>query len=139
MNAVDTNVFIYRLDRSEPAKRAKARDLLRRLRAGPTPTFLLWQVAGELLRHLRYWQDQGLIGRAGVLGYFAAVRRFFPLALPNPGVFDKALDLSGRHSLSHWDSMIVGACLEAGIDTLFTEDMGAPTTLGGVRLINPFI
>ena len=43
MNAVDTNVLIYRLDRHEPAKQAKARELLRRLNAEVTPTILLWQ------------------------------------------------------------------------------------------------
>ena len=57
MNAVDTNVFIYRLDRREPIKQAKARDLLRHLGSDPTPTILLWQVLGELLRQLRSWQD----------------------------------------------------------------------------------
>ncbi len=50
MNAVDTNILIYRLDRHEPAKQAKARELLRRLSAETTPTILLWQVLGELMR-----------------------------------------------------------------------------------------
>jgi len=61
MNAVDTNVLIYRLDRQEPAKQAQARELLRRLSSDPTPTLLLWQVLGELMRQLRSWQDQGRI------------------------------------------------------------------------------
>lgn len=50
MNAVDTNVFVYRLDRREPTKQAKARDLLRQLSSDPVPTVLLWQVLGELVR-----------------------------------------------------------------------------------------
>ena len=49
-----------------------------------------------------------------------------------------ALDLAARYSLSHWDSMLLGACLEANIETLYTEDMGAPTSYDNVRLVNPF-
>ena len=32
-----------------------------------------------------------------------------------------------------------GACIEAQIDTLYTEDMGAPITFDSLRLNNPFI
>src|SRR6267378_4346633 len=137
MNGVDTNILIYRLERRDPIKRAKARDLLRRLRASPVPTFLLWQVMGELVRHLRTWQDQRVISRAGMLRYVHAARHLFPLSMPNPNVLDRALDLSGRYSLSHWDSMLLGACIEAQIDTLYTEDKGAPTTYDSVQLVNP--
>ncbi len=53
MNAVDTNVLVYALDDNEPAKQAKARNLLDRLVQPPIETLLLWQVAGELLTCLR--------------------------------------------------------------------------------------
>jgi predicted nucleic acid-binding protein len=139
MNAVDTNVLIYRLDRHEPVKQAKARALLRQLSSGSTNTMLLWKVLGELVRQLRAWQDQGRIQRNALLRYVSTFRRLFPLAIPSASVLDRALDLTGRYSLSHWDSMILGACLEANVDTLYTEDMGAPTTYDSVRLINPFI
>jgi predicted nucleic acid-binding protein len=139
MNAVDTNVFIYRQERRDLVKRRKARALLQQLHAGSTPTFLLWQVITELVRHLRSRQDQGLLKRAGLLRYLGRVRGLFPLVLPTAAVLDRALDLTGRYSLSHWDSMLLGACLEAGVTTLYTEDMGAPTTIEGIQLINPFI
>jgi predicted nucleic acid-binding protein len=59
--------------------------------------------------------------------------------MPAPAVLDRALDLSGRFSLSHWDSMPIGASIEAGVDTLYTEDMGAPIQFDRLRLINPFV
>lgn len=34
-----------------------------------------------------------------------------------------AHDLRGKYSLSYWDSLIVAAALEAGCNTLLTEDM----------------
>ena len=139
MNAIDTNVLVYRLDRNEPGKQAKARDLLRQLRVDPTPTILLWQVAGEFVRQLRAWKDQKKITSQTLDRYAAGLRRLFPLVMPTPAVLDRAIDLANRWSLSHWDSMILGACLEAGVDTLYTEDMGSPTTIERVRLINPFV
>ena len=48
MIAVDTNVLVYRLDRSEPVKQAKARSLLRRLAIGAEPTIMPWQVLCEV-------------------------------------------------------------------------------------------
>src|SRR6266404_7074372 len=126
MNAVDTNVLIYRVDRQDLVKQVKARTLLRGLAADPMPTVLPWQVLGEFVRHLRWWQDQGEITRAILLRYVGVVRRLFPVVTPTLTVLDHALDLTGRHSLSHWDSMLLGACKEAKVTTLYTEDMGAP-------------
>ena len=58
MNAIDTNVLLYSVDRNEPAKQLKAQQLLQQLHsvadtsAGETsaaePTILLWQVLGEV-------------------------------------------------------------------------------------------
>jgi predicted nucleic acid-binding protein len=139
MNAVDTNVLVYRLDHNEPVKRAKARDLLVRLRAASVPTVLPWQVIGELVRQLRSWQGQGRLGGAAVRRYVTAVRGRFPLAMPTPAALDHALDLADRYSLSHWDSMLLGTCVDAGVRVLYTEDMGSPGQYGSIRLDNPFV
>jgi predicted nucleic acid-binding protein len=138
MNAVDTNVFIYRLDRRDLVKRAKARDLLQQLSVSPAPTVLLWQVAGEFVRQLRSWKDQGQISQAALEGYVHVLRHLFPLSMPSPDVLGRAIRLADRYSLSHWDSMLLGACIEGQVDTLYTEDMGAPVTIEGIQLINPF-
>jgi len=139
MNAIDTNVLIYRVDRSDPIKQAKARLLLRRLSAGEVETVLFWQVLGEFVRHLKFWQLQGRMTSDLVRKYVATVRFSFPLEMPTPMVLDHALDLSERHSLSHWDSMILGACKAANVTALYTEDLGSPTQYDGIQLINPFV
>lgn len=139
MNGVDTNVFIYSVDRHDPVKRAKARELLRQLRSNPIPTLLLWHVAAEFLRWLRAWQDRGQISWSARPRYLRLLRHFFVLTTPTDQVLDRALELSSRYSLSHWDSMLLGACLEGQVDILYTEDMGAPTTIEGIRLISPFV
>lgn len=43
----------------------------------------------------------------------------------------------GRFSLSHWDSMIIAACLEANVQTLYTEDLGY-SSIDELGIVNPF-
>ena len=59
MNAVDTNVLLYSVDRNEPAKQLEARQLLTQLHAATEPTILLWQVLAELAQQLRRRRDKG--------------------------------------------------------------------------------
>jgi predicted nucleic acid-binding protein len=139
MNAVDTNVLIYSVDQKEPTKQAKAHQLLQILVNGAEATVLLWQVLAETARQLRRWKDQGELTESEFVQHVQAFRLLFPLVLPIEAVFDRALDLASRFSLSHWDSMILGACKEAHVTTLYTEDMGAPTTIDGIQLVNPLI
>lgn len=138
MIAVDTNVLIYSLDRHEPAKLARARELLRELRAHREDVLLPWQVAGEFLRFLRSLEDSQKLSRAALERTFRAYLGLFPLAMPTPEVLGHALELSERFSLSHWDSMLLGACCVAGVTLLYTEDMGAPVVFDGIRRVNPF-
>lgn len=139
MNAIDTNVLVYAIDLNEPAKQAQAqaRALLRRL--GPSSTaVLLWQVAGEYLSCLRRFAATGRFPAADVEADILDLLSIFPLALPTDNVIPRSLSLVSRYSLSHWDSMLIAACLEAGVDTLYTEDLDAGMTYDRVTVVNPF-
>lgn len=138
MNAVDTNVVIYSLDDDEPVKQAKARTLLSGLMTGSTPTVLPWQVAGELLNGLRRWEAAGRISASNVEANFRDTLALFPLAIPTATTFPKYFDLFSRFSLSHWDCMLLAARHEAGVTTLYSEEMDAGTDYDGLRIVNPF-
>jgi len=84
---------------------------------------LLWQVAGELLSCLRRWGSTGKRTAGDVDADIQDILAMFPLELPTKDVIPRALGLHSRYSLSHWDSMLVAACVEAGVDTLYSEDM----------------
>jgi len=137
MNAVDTNVLLYRFDVAEKSKQPIAHSLLVDL-ARQGETVLLWQAAGELLNQLTFWVRNQRITSAELKRCFNEVQTKFPLAMPTPVCLDRALDLANRNMLSHWDSMLLAACLEAGVTTLYTEDMGAPRKIDALELINPF-
>lgn len=138
MIAVDTNVAIYAFDDREPVKKKLARSLLRSLSTGNVQAVLMWQVIGEFVAQLRRWHAQKWIDEVRLRKNVAWLRRLFPIVVPKPAAVERALDLTTSHTLSHWDAMLVAACLEAGVTTLYTEDMGAPRKIETLELVNPF-
>ena len=138
MNAIDTNILLYSVDPKEVVKKPKAEQLIRQLLVG-RDTVVFWQVLAESVRQLRRWKDQRDLTDAEFDLHVQHFRVIFPLVFPKIGVLDHALDLAKKYSLSHWDSMILGACKDAGVTTLYTEDMGSPCNFGGIQLINPVV
>jgi predicted nucleic acid-binding protein len=138
MNAVDTNVLIYSLDVDEPDKQAKAKVLLIDLAAAQPQTILPWQVAGEFLNWLRRWESAGRVSQADVEAHFRDTLATFPLVIPDAQAFAGYFDLYSRFSLSHWDAMLLAACREAGVTTLYSEDLDAGTDFDGLTIVNPF-
>ena len=61
MNAIDTNIFAYTFDPTDPTKQTLARKLLSRLVLKPQETILLWQVTVELLACLRKAEAKGVV------------------------------------------------------------------------------
>jgi len=139
MNAADTNVYVYALDADEPAKQAKALALFDQLIQERTDTVLIWQVAAEFLNQLRKWESKGRLAPAAVDAAFQRFRPMFALRTPTEVVFQISSDLRSRFSLSHWDSMLLAACKEAGVTTLYSEDLDAATDYDGLRVVNPFV
>ncbi len=138
MNAVDTNVLVYLVDRDEPNKRTKAVALLDNLVQADAETILPWQVAVEFLCCLRRWEQEGRIDRREILGNLAQLESMFRCVMPTPETLRQSLDLGSRHSLSHWDSLLLAACIEAGVHTLYSEDLSSGVKYDSVTVINPF-
>ncbi len=135
MNAVDTNVLIYAHDPRDQRKQNLAATLLSSLSDG----VLLWQVACEYVSASRKLAAFGLNPQRA----FADLKRlqlvWTPL-LPTWEVLDKAEALMATGNLAYWDAMILAACAEAGVRTLYSEDFDDSTTpLTGIRVVNPFV
>jgi predicted nucleic acid-binding protein len=50
-----------------------------------------------------------------------------------------ALALAGEHGLSFYDALIVASAIEAGCDTLYSEDMQHGRAIGRLTIRNPFV
>ena len=136
MNAVDTNVFVYSVDLHFPLKQQRALSLLESLDSAATIT--PWQVACELgavlhahARNGRFTGDLNLTIRA--------LRGRFRVATPRDHVLDNALTLMTSNQLSYWDALLLAACDDAGVHTLYTEDLQSQPLINGVRIVNPLL
>ena len=49
-----------------------------------------------------------------------------------------AIDLARQHRFSFYDSLIFASALEAGCNTLLTEDLQAGRRIDGLTIVNPF-
>ncbi|AFZ33299.1 hypothetical protein Glo7428_4872 [Gloeocapsa sp. PCC 7428] len=132
MNAVDTNILIYVNDPRDPVKQEIAVFLVSELTEG----VLLWQVACEYLAASRKLESLGY-NRSQAYQYIRDLQQVWYTALPTWRIIERVEDLINRFSLSHWDSMIIAAYLEANVQTLYTEDFGY-LTIDGLEVVNPF-
>jgi predicted nucleic acid-binding protein len=131
---VDTNVFVYAVDVSEPRKRQQALALLRGAPAGGLVTSA--QVLGEFfVAATRALRQPLSLERAS-----REVERIAPLAriAIDRKLVSEALLLCAETSISYWDALIVRAAVTLGCDRLITEDLTAGQLIGGVLVVNPF-
>ncbi len=133
MNAVDTNVLIYARDPRDPVKQDIARDLISTLEDGA----LVWQVSCEYLSVVRKLKRSG-INVEDAMGDLREMLSRWRLLIPDWRVMEIAEDLRGRYSLSFWDSLLIAACIHAGVERLYTEDFDAYPRIDGLEIVNPF-
>jgi len=133
MNAVDTNILLYVHDPRDPAKQATAASLVESLSDG----VLLWQVACEYIAASRKLGSLGY-GFAQAVEDIEELRRLWFTILPSWNSLDRANQLMARFSLSFWDAILLGCCLESGVERLYSEDFHTPAEIDRLRIVNPF-
>ena len=138
MNAIDTNVIVYLYDAAAPGKQARAQQLLDDLILKSQETVWMWQVAVEFLSCSRKAANKGVIAGEQVPAEFRSLLNLFSLMIPTAQVIERAFVLHERYSLSHWDSLLIAACQEAGVTRLYSEDMQHGADYDGVHIVNPF-
>jgi len=133
MIAFDTNVLIYSCDLRDAHRQERALDLL----AGASDGVLLWQVAVEFVAASRKLSSQGFTPEQAWarLQEFMGVLR---LVVPSRAVFDRARPLHLDQGFSFWDAMIIGACIDTGVETLYSGDLPGRIVGPTLKIVNPF-
>ncbi len=109
----DTNVAIYTLD-DDKQTRQQALAVMRRHPVIST------QVVNEFLNVLL---SKRKLERAAAYRLARVLMRRCEVVSVTPEMVDQAMTLGERYQLGHWDSIIVSAALNAGCNTLYSEDM----------------
>lgn len=125
---LDTNVILYLLGEAPKADRAEA--LLQQ--GGVISVQVLNEALVNCLRKAKLSAEE-----AGA--FLAGVRALCEVVPLTERTHDIGRALGMRYGFSVYDSMIVGAALEAGCDTLWSEDMHHGLLVEGrLRILNPF-
>lgn len=130
---LDTNVLVYAIDRSEPAKRTIAHELLaRRAEELIVSAQVLSELYAVITRKFRESitpeQAASFVDRISNL----------PVVAIDADLVREAIALSRDAQLSYWNGLILAAARVAGCDVVLTEDLSHGSTIAGVRVENPF-
>lgn len=130
---VDTNVFVYAVDRHNPRKRSRAQTLL--LSYGSSivlSTQVLQEFYVTATRKLPVpLSSEDAEQRVEELSRLDVVSIDVPLVRV-------AISLSREHRLSFWDALVVAAAEARGCSRLLSEDLQDGRQFGRVRVENPF-
>jgi predicted nucleic acid-binding protein len=126
---IDSNVLVYAFTTDRRA--ARARQLLQEQ---PTISVQSLNEFSNVTRR-KFGKDWKWLAEA-----LAAIRVFCPSILPiTLQTHDAALRVAERHNYAIFDALIVASALEAGSDTLWSEDMQHGMKIDGrLRIANPF-
>jgi predicted nucleic acid-binding protein len=132
----DTNVLVYALVADDTRKQGIAKALL--LGNTATRPSISTQVLAEtysVLVRKKQWPASDAL---------AAVKLYamLPVVTLSAQALIEGLTLSIQHEISSWDGMVVQAALQAGCDTLWSEDLQAGRKFGArsnaLVVLNPF-
>lgn len=130
---VDTNVLLYSVDRSDPAKRSTASALLA-TRADDLV------VSAQVLSEFYAVATRRLaepLSEADAAAFIDDLEDL-PIVAIDLDVVRDGIRVSRQAQLSYWDGLILAAARSAGCEVVLTEDLAHGATLGGVRIENPF-
>jgi len=134
MRFVDTNILLYAVSRA-PAEEAKsriARGLLER-----TDLALSVQVLQEFYVQATRATKQERISHPQAVALIEAWMRF-PVQEMTAAVLLAALSARERFQMSYWDAAILESARTLGCREVYSEDLSAGRSYGGIRVVNPF-
>jgi predicted nucleic acid-binding protein len=132
---VDTNVFVYLFDAQDPTRQQRARDVIAEL-ARDKALVLSSQVLSELYVTVTRKLAEPLVPGQALRAL--ADLAVFPVVAIDAALVQRAASRSAGESISHWDALIVEAAIEAGADTVYSEDLQAGSGYRGVTVVDPF-
>ncbi len=125
----DTNVLVY-VASGDSAKADRAEEII-----GGGGVISV-QVLNELTRVARRKMGMGWPDTRSLLSVLRSLLAVRPITVET---HETGLALAERYNLATYDAMIVASALQAGCDTLWSEDMQHGMEFGeGLRIVNPF-
>ena len=133
---IDTNVFIYQLERLDAQKAGIADELIEHGIATQTAC-ISFQVIQECI-NTAIFKAENPLTEEEMRKYMEDVLAPLYSVQSSIRLYQASLDIRFRYRFSSYDSLIVAAALEAGCKTLYSEDLQHGQRIEGLNITNPF-
>jgi len=130
---LDTNVLAYACDADQPAKRGKARDLLKAISRDMLPC-VSTQVMQEFFVTVTRKMGVDPLQAKRIIHSL----RHMETVLIDMDDINRAIDGSVIWQVSFWDALILTSARKAHCTVLYSEDLSDGQAYETVRVINPF-
>lgn len=133
---IDTNVFIYHLEKAD-ARRFMIADTIIREAIATGSACISFQVVQECLNTMLRKASIPL-DTAGMRDYLDIVLLPLMRVPASADLYRRSLEVRERYGFSFYDALIVAAALEAGCTRLWSEDLQHGQHIGVLQVENPF-
>jgi predicted nucleic acid-binding protein len=131
---LDTNILVYSDDPRDPAKRARAINLVQDHLRSQTGTVSLQVLQEYFVSATGKLKLSSELARQRV-----EVFAKFHVGEPNIGDILAAIDIHRFHGLSFWGALVLRMAKQTGCRVLLSEDMQHGQEFDGVKIVNPFL
>lgn len=134
---IDTNIFVYCFDTTEPEKLRISNELIERgLSEGEG--VISFQVIQEFL-NVALQKFTVPLTMEDALTYLDSILMPLFSVSPEIDIYRDACNVKVTTGFSFYDSLILAAALKAGCSVLYSEDFQHGFTLDNLTIVNPFI
>jgi predicted nucleic acid-binding protein len=130
---IDTNILVYSLDNSNRKKKAKAREILTKLKLNDTPV-----ISTQVLQEVYYTLTGKIKIDKAVAKNIIHDYRNMEVIVNTCDTIEEAIDISISSRLSFWDALIIASAEAANCSAVYSEDLNDSQIIRGVQVINPF-
>jgi predicted nucleic acid-binding protein len=131
---IDTNIFIYSMDRHAPEKRQVCRQLLKRIVSDFTGVISTQVMQEFYVAATKKLKADPLL----VKDILHAMEKLIVVVI-TPQIIKEAIDCGIIARISFWDALIVVAAESAQCEKLWSEDLNDGQIIRGVKIENPLI
>lgn len=130
---IDTNIFVYTVDKKEDIKQKKARKILKKIVEIHQPV-----ISTQIIKEFYVVAINKL--RADHFIVKNIIHNFRNMEVVNNDLelIEQAIDISVILQITFWDALVVAAAEKANCEFIFSEDLNPGQTYRGVLVINPF-
>ena len=134
MTFVDSNVFVYAVDKAVSAKQKKARGIVADVFADGSA----YRVSSQVLAEFSSVAVRKLgISAPILLALLAEMGKIAHVAIDN-ALVSRAVEIQGIYGIQYYDAQIVAAAERLGCDSILTEDLNDGQMYCGITALNPF-